>query len=699
MEPAELKMPDAEFARALAAHQQGDLDTAQRLYREILGTHPTHFDALHLLGVIALQRGQLADALALIRQAIALQPASAPAHDHLGLCLQDLGRLQEALAAYDRALVLDAGLPSALNNRGTLLLVLKRPQDAVRDLEAACRQAPQAPGGWVNLCAAQRALRQFEVALASAERALALDARLPEAWLARGNVLAESNRLADALASYTNALALRPADQKALSAKGQVLRMLKRHGEAADCFAQLLALAPDYPEALGALLFARLNACDWTGHAALTLAVEQGSIQGRQVVSPFALLTMSDSPAAQLRCAQTYAAAVLPVPGESLWKGERYRHPRIRVAYLSADFHEHATAYLMAELFEQHDRTRFEVTGISFGPDDHSPMRQRLLRGFDDFVDVRGLDDAGVARLIREREIDVAVDLKGYTQDSRPAILAWRPAPVQVNYLGYPGSMGVPWIDYIVADRHVIPPGQEGFYAEQVVRLPHCYQVNDAHRPNGAGSLSRTDAGLPAQGFVFCCFNNNFKITPPVFAVWMHLLQQVPGSVLWLLQDNSDAAANLRRATAQAGVDPARLVFAQRAPLAAHLDRHRLADLFLDTWPYGAHTSASDALWCGLPVLTRTGNSFASRVAASLLQAVGLPELVTHSLEGYAALALRLAQDSRQMADIKNRLLAQALRSPLFDGAAFRQSLEQAFVTMHGRASQGLPPKGFDLQA
>jgi predicted O-linked N-acetylglucosamine transferase (SPINDLY family) len=363
------------------------------------------------------------------------------------------------------------------------------------------------------------------------------------------------------------------------------------------------------------------------------------------------------------------------------------------VAYLSADFHTHATAFLIAELFERHDRTRFEVLGVGFDRDDQSNIRRRLVASFDRFHDMRTQSDLGAARLLYDLEVDIAVDLKGYTQDCRPEILSHRPAPVQVSYLGYPGTMA-DFIDYIIADATVLPFDQEAFYSEKIVHLPETYQVNDRQRRIAERAPTRQEAGLP-DGFVFCCFNNNHKITPTIFDVWMRLLKAVPDSALWLLADNAAAEANLRREAQVRDIAPERLVFAGRQKLDDHLARHRLADLFLDTLPYNAHTTASDALWAGLPVLTCQGQAFAGRVAASLLKAVGLDELVTHSLVDYEAAALRLAHDRLHLGELRMRLGQQRTTSALFDTDRFCGHLEAAYVTMDEIRRRGGHPRNF----
>ncbi|HWX89889.1 MAG TPA: hypothetical protein VNY75_06260, partial [Rhizomicrobium sp.] len=398
-------------------------------------------------------------------------------------------------------------------------------------------------------------------------------------------------------------------------------------------------------------------------------------------------------------CSESFVADRVPSPGTPLWTGQHYTHARIRVAYLSADFCQHATAELIAGLIEHHDRSRFEVTAISFGRDDGSALRIRLMKGFDRFEDVRAKSDAEVAALLRGGEFDIAVDLKGHTEGARPGILAHRPCPVQVNYLGYPGTIAAPWLDYIVSDAVVLPFDHQPFYSEKIVHLPHCYQVNDSMRAIAAETPTRAEAGLPADGFVFCCFNAAWKITPSMFDVWMRLLAKVEFSVLWLLEDNDAMPGHLCAAAAARGIDPARLVFAPRAPSAAHLARHRLADLFLDTLPYNAHTTASDALWAGLPVLTCLGTQFDGRVAASLLQTIGLSELVTHTMKDYEVLALALARDPARLAALRARLAANRRSSPLYDTDRFRVSLEAAYLRMVEISRNNGSPESFTVSA
>lgn len=693
--PPTAAMAPTEFQQALAHHQRGELAQAERLYTAVLVSQPQHFDALHLLGLVALQRNDAQTGLDLIGKAIQVNPASFAAHLNMGNALRTLKRYKDALHSYDQAIAIKPDYADAFNNRGVTLEDLGRYQEALASCERALEIKPDYVQALNNRGNALRGLGRYEDALASYERALMINPDDAEALNNRGVALQDLQRFVDALASYERALQINPNYVQALGNRADILQALKRHEDAAQCYARLLEFQPDYPYAIGKKLHSQLHSCDWTQYSQTVERVTRAVSEGKLVNTPSFFLAVSDSAAAQLQCARTYIANKHPATSKPLWNGERYPHDRIRLAYLSADFHNHATAYLMAELFELHDKTRFEVAAISFSPDVKGDMRERLERSFNQFIDVRQMSDLSVAEMLRDLQIDIAIDLKGFTQGSRTGILACRAAPVQVNYLGYPGTMGADYIDYILADSHVIPAGHEAFYAEKVVRLPGTYQVNDSKRAIAAHTPSRADVNLPETGFVFCSFNNNYKITPPIFDIWMRLLHQVDGSVLWLLEDNATASRNLKREASQRGIAAERLVFAPRVALKDHLARHRLADLFLDTLPINAHTTASDALWAGLPVLTCMGNAFASRVAGSLLHAVGLPEMATHTLMDYEALALRLATAPELLASIKSRLAHNRMTQPLFDAARFRRNIESAYITMYERYQKGLLPVSF----
>ena len=698
------------------------------LYREILRTNARDHDALHMLGVAALQCADSRRAVALIAQALALNPTLRGAHANLGTALLADGRLEESLASYDRALQFDPDSAGVLFNRGNTLRRLARHRDALDTFDRALRLRPDHAGALChrgltlldlgrplealasfdlelrsrpadtialrNRGAALLSLERLPEALDSFDEAVRLDPADAEAQHDRGNALQLLGRLDEALGAYDRVLAMKPEHVNALYNRGDMLLGLTRYEESAQSFAALLAIAPDHDYALGQWAHARLRCCDWDGHAEYTARLGQRVLARHRSSTPFAFLTAVDSPAGLHECGRQFVADRYP-PQSPLWTGERYRHERIRVAYLSSDFHDHATAYLTARLFEEHDRAKFDIAGVSFGPPDNGELRARLQRSFDRFLDVRTLSHLDVARHLREQEIDILVDLKGFTNGARPHILAYRAAPIQVSYLGFPGTTGADYLDYVLADRHVIPPEYQEHYSEKVVYLPDCYQVNDSARPIADRKPVRAELGLPENGFVFCCFNSSYKLTPQFFDVWTRLLRQVPGSVLWLFRDGEAMARNLRREAVERGVEPGRLVFAERVRVEQHLARLQAADLFLDTLPCNAHTTASDALWAGVPLLTCAGESFAARIAMSLLHAVGLPELITTNLGDYEGLALRLATEPALLAQIRTRLSDYRKTRALFDTRRFCRHLEAAYTLMWERAQRGEAPAAF----
>ena len=720
------------LTRAVGSYRGGHFDETETLCRAILRVEAAHFDAVHLLAVVQSGLGRLQQALASYDKALAIKPAHAGALNNRGNVLRDLKRFEDALASYDQALAIKPDNVDAVKNRGITLHDLKRFENALASYDKALEIKPDDAAALNNRGVTLSFLSRFEDELTSYARALAVEPGCADALNNRGNVLRYLKRFEDALASYDKALAIKPDYAEALYNRGNVLQELKRfagavasynkalgikadHAEALyNCGIALLALnrpeealvsydkalaiKPDHIYAFSGLAYSALKNCDWRRTAELDREIRAHVVGRKSIIVPLTLLGYCADASLQLQCARSYIDNRIPVLPQPLWNGTMFRHERVRIAYLSADFHRHAIAYLMANLFELHDRTHFEVLGVSFGVDDKSDMRARLIKSFDQFYDVRLKSDRDVAQLLNELQVDIAIDLMGYTQGARPEILSYRPAPIQVNYLGYPGTMGAGFIDYVIADRTVLPFDQQHFYTEKIVQLPECYQVNDSQRKIADRTATRWEAGLPDLGFVFCCFNNNYKITAPVFDLWMRLLQAVQGSVLWLLRDNASAQSNLRKEAATRGIDPTRLVFADPLLPEDHLARHRLADLFLDTLPYNAHTTASDALWAGIPLITCRGESFAGRVAASLLNAVGLPELVTTSLAEYEELALRLATDASRLQSIRRKLEQTRLSCPLFDTDRFRRHIEAAYLTMWEIWQQGQGPRDFTVE-
>lgn len=465
---------------------------------------------------------------------------------------------------------------------------------------------------------------------------------------------------------------------------------LKQYRAAVSDFDAAIRLKSEVKSLSALRLFAKMHICDWSGREADIALLTEGIDRNEPVVNPFILLALSDSAALQQRAAELWARLLYREDHGLPAILARGRREKIRIGYFSADFHNHATMHLMAGVFEAHDRSKFEILALSFGPDSQDEVRERLVASCDQFIDVRGKSDRDVALLARGLGVDIAVDLKGYTKDGRPGIFAFRAAPLQVSYLGYPGTLGAPYMDYLIADRTLIPESSRRFYSEKIIELPDSYQVNDSKRAIAERVFTREEFGLPQSGFVFCCLNNTYKITPTVFDCWMRILKRVEGSVLWLFEDNPSTASYLRQEALRRDVQPERLIFAKRMPKAEHVARHRAAGLFIDTWPCNAHTTASDSLWAGLPVLTCTGEAFASRVAASLLAAVGLPELIAATPADYEEMAVALAADAERLADIKQRLIAAHDRAPLFDTQLTTRHLEAAYAQIFARQQHGL---------
>jgi protein O-GlcNAc transferase len=723
---------EALHALGILSYQTGKLEEAERLIGFAVEVNPAASDAHYNRACLLQKLHRPAEALASFECALSLRPDYIEALVNKASTLNALSRREEALSALDKVIALNPDIPEVWNNKGGALIALNRPQEAVESYTTAVALRPSYAEAWKNRASALMALGRPYEALECFDKLLGLDARNAAAlrnsadvllllkrnaeaaeryrrylalksdddaaWANHGIALIEIDRQAEALEAFDKAVALNAANADAWNHRANVLFQMKRYDDAAASYERTLGLAPDFPYAAGYLAQSRLRCCDWTKLDGDRARIAAGLRAGQPVIDPFGNLIVSASPEDQLRCARI-AVAESTTPGmPRLWTGERYVHDRIRIAYLSADFRPHPVAFLIAGVFEEHDRSRFETIGVSFGPQSDSDMRRRMAGAFDQFIDVRSESDFEVASRLRRMEVDIAIDLTGFCEYGRTEILAFRPAPVQVNYLGFPGTSGADFVDYIIADATIAPPSDERFFSEKVVRLPGSYQANDRKRLIAAEAPTRREAGLADQGTVFCAFNNAYKITPPIFDIWMRLLHEVEGSVLWLLGDNDGAIRNLTREAKARAVASDRLIFAPRVRPEKHLARFQLADLFLDTLPYNAHTTASDALWTGVPVLTCMGETFAARVAASLLNAAGLPELVTNSLEAYHALALKLGRNPAALRELKERLALARLTCPLFDTSRTTRQLEAVYGRMWRRSQQGGAPLGFTLE-
>jgi predicted O-linked N-acetylglucosamine transferase (SPINDLY family) len=715
------------LGRARGLHQQGEFADADLLYSQVLELAPTHFDALHLSGVLALQSERPQRAVDLIGRAVEFDPTNALAHLHLGNALYSLRRVEEAAASYARSVELMPLDAEAHFNRGIALYDLRQYDAAVASYEEAIRLNSRHAHALTNRALALSALGRHDDALESYNKAVAADPGFALAHLNRGNLLRERGLPGAALESYELAIAVNPLCAEAHCNRAVVLHSINQIQPALESLARAIEVDPrcaqaylnlgaifsqlrqfdaavasfDEAEKLGAdlrgayavRLHAKMQVCNWEAHhtemARLIAVVESRSAPE----NPFCLQALVDSGRLQRVAAETWARHWHPYH-RSPRQSRGSARPTIRLGYFSADFREHPVCVLASQLFEAHDRSRFEIIAFSFGPDTGDPMRLRVARAFDRFIDVRDKSDDEIANLSQSLEIDIAIDLGGYTQGCRPQIFARRAAPVQVAYLGYSGTTGADFIDYLVADRTVIPPSRREDYSERIIFLPGCYQPSDSTRAISDRAMSREEFGLPPTGFVFACFSNFYKIAPATFDIWMRVLRRRETSVLWLAEGSPSGQDNLRAEADKRGVDPRRLVFSPRVPrLEEHLARHRLADLFLDTLPSNAHAAASDALWAGLPVLTCIGEAFAGRVAASLLKAVGLPELVAADPADYEERAVALAENPARLVSVRQRLAANRLTTDLFDTRRYVRGLESAFARIVEIHRLGLPPQ------
>lgn len=675
-----------------------DAEGAVEAFRAALQLEPGHSRAAAALSDTLQKLGQHRGAVIFLTGFLDKQRASLETLISLGSGFLGLRDYPRALALFERLAAAHPRAPKVLIGKGLALSGVNRHEEALQSLDEAIAIDARDAEALIGKGVALKALRRLPEAIDTYRRAIEVAPRNPNAHLNLGNALALLNRHEEALVCYERVLALDPNSAEALNYEGNSLNALNRQSEAVTRFEKAVALDPGVTEALSSLVYTKQRRWDWAGLPEQRQFLLDRVRARQYVANPFALLGICDDPELHQIAARAYRRETLP-PAPSVPSPQATMRDRLRIGYFSADFRNHAVMQLLVGALECHDRDAFEIHAFSYGPEVEDPMRARIRATMDHFHECARLSDGAMIAAAREAGLDIAIDLNGYTQDGRLAPFAARLAPVQVCFLGYPGTVGADFLDYIVADATVLPMDQQRFYDEKIVHLPDSYQANDDRRVIAPETPSRAEAGLPADGFVYCCFNNAYKITPEVFASWMRILNAVPGSVLWLLANEAEAMDRLRAVAAGQGVDPARLVFAPYVPSAKHLARHRIADLFLDTLPYNAHTTASDALWAGLPVLTQMGQAFAGRVAASLLNAVGLPEMITRDAAAYEALAVALGRDPARMAALKAKLAAAIPTAPLFNTPRFTRHLESAYRMMWQRHAAGLPPEGFAVPA
>ena len=711
-------------------HQNGNFDEALSFYNKILAAQPNHYDALNLSGAIAIVNKNYKLANDLLFKAITIKPNQANAHFNRGIALQELKKYKEAIICYDNAIKIKENYYSAYCNRGQVFLKLKKIDAAISDFNKAIREQPNFPQAHLDLGVAFLKAEDYSQAIISFDRAIEINPNLEVAHYNRGVCYFLISDFNEALRSFNESIRLRPDFADAFTSRGDTLEALRQYEDAVSNYIKAIDIRPDFAEdyyglgilffktnhpeisinylqraidldaknnfALGILLHVKMQLCDWSNFNILMVKFLKKIAAKQKQISAFVTLTIFDDLKLQRQCAKNYANDLCD-PSRYKFLPEIIKRPRdkkIRIGYFSADFKQHPVSYLTAELFELHNRDQFEIIAFSFGPSSLDEMRKRLEKGFDKFIDVRSKNDREISLLAREMKIDIAIDLSGHTSGARYPLFVMRVAPIQVNYLGYPGTIGSNCHDYIIADTIVIPEDKQRFYTEKVAYLPGTFMVNDSTCLPSEKCYTRTEFNLPEDEFIFCCFNASYKITQTTFAGWIRILIKVPNSVLWLSSMNETAMKNLKMQASKEGVNNDRIIFAPRmSNINDHLNRIRLADLFLDTFPYNAHTTANDALRVGLPLLTLIGETFASRVAASLLNSLGLSELITTNQEAYEAKAIDLAINPDHLRNLKSKLLSNLPGSSLSNTKLFTQNIEKAYQEMYRRYQEDLPPE------
>ena len=706
---------DTHFNLAAAFQRLGRHLEASVSHKNAINIDPDYFEACFGLGLAYAEIGRHDEAVVAYHRAIELNPENAEAYCNFANSLVELNRHAEAISAYQNAIGLKPDYVAACNNLAATLKALNRPEAAitcyrnavaanpdcaeyyynlattliecechsegVANLEHAIRLNPNFADAYCKLGSELFGLKRYVEAVAACQKAIALTHRADyaEPYFHLAASLNAKGRREEAISYYRMAIGLKPTFAEAYNKLGGVLLQNSQYSEAIIAYEKALLLEPDMPFVQGLILHCKMLVHDWDGIEGAVQSLLANIDAGKAVATPFVIFSIPSSPAQQKRCAEILVKKKYPAIVKSpTFSVKRVQRSRIRVGYFSADFYDHPVARLTVELFEKHDRSQFEIIAFSYGLLTSGEMHTRLVDAFDHFLDVREMPDEGISGLAREMELDIAIDLTGFTGDVRTGIFANRAAPIQISYLGYLGTMGAPYMDYLIADAIVIPKEYKSFYTEKIIYMPNSFMVNGSHRNISAAPLTRCNAGLPEHGFVFCCFNNGYKITPQIFDIWMEILRQTKGTVLWLVEDNEAATQRLQNEAQKRNVKAGRLIFAKRMDLPTYLSCYQLADLFLDTLYYGAGTTGSDALWAGLPILTYPGDTFSSRIAASLLMAIGLPELVVDSREKYVSAAINLAENPERITAIKARLLRNRSTRPLFDTALFTRQLESA---------------------
>ena len=706
--------------------QSGRLDEAERLLKQVLKIQPKNADALCFFSVVLAHKLDYQEALTLINKAIEASPKSALAYSNKGNILKELGRYDEAIISLDKAIQLDRNFVEAYNNKGNVLQAVGEYKEAILIYNKAITLVPNFAQSYNNKgnalerthqfsealdCYSKALLinpnyaevysnrglvffklKQYSEALNELDKAIAINPLLAEAWTHKGEILHELEYFSEAISHFERALEIKPSFAEAWADKGAAFSAIKSYANSLLSYERAYSLKPTLNYLLGDYVHTQMFICDFFDLESRLIELQNRIIDGDRVASPFKVLCAFDSPKLNFLSAKSWVADKFPASKE-LPTIKKTQHSKIKVGYFSADFINHPVGMLTSELFELHDRNALEVYGFSLAhPNLEDQVQNRLRNAFDKFVDIQGMSTQEVVRMAREMELDIAIDLGGHTLKAPTQIMASRVAPIQINYLGYPGTMGADYIDYIIADKILIPTESREFYSEKVVYLPDSYMVDDSLRLPSNRIFTRQECGLPEEGFVFCCFNNSYKFNEKMLKSWGSILNATPNSVIWISENTDLFQKKLIAEFGKLGIQSSRIIFAKRVdPMADHLARYKLADLFLDTNPYNAHTTAVDALKAGVPVLTLQGRAFAGRVAASLLSAIGLPELIVSSLEEYEVLAIDLANNPQKIKYLKNKLLENQNKEPLFDTKRYVKNIEAAYIQMYRRYIEGTP--------
>ena len=656
--PTDTESPSNEvITQLLNLYNSGQLAATIEQAQALLLQYPDTFVIWNILGAANKGLGDLDKALQAFKKVTELNPNYADGFNNLGTVLKDQGKLSSALNAYKKAVTFNPNSAEGHNNMGSTFQEQGKTKKAIEAYSKALKLKPNYAAAYYNM----------------------------------GITLKNQGKLQEAIEAYKKAITINPDYTSAHNNMGNVLKQQGKLEEAIEAYSKALSLKPDYVKSRSHRLYLQALICDWKAvEEDRPLLSELGISE--DLIPPFSVLALEDAPERHRLRSEKYARETFPVKSLKQFERPSQLPKRLRIGYFSADFHNFAGMHLMIGMLERHDRSKFEIYAFSYGPEVHDKMRMRIVNAVDHFIVIQSMPKDVVFEFVEEKKIDIAIHRNGYTKNSRTDLFSSRLAPIQINYLGYPGTLGAEFMDYIIADPIVIPEDMRQHYSEQIMYLPHTYQPNDNTRVISQKVQTKEDMGLPSDGFVFCCFNNNYKISPKEFDIWMRVMAKVEGSVLWVLKSNKWAKQNLKREAEARGINGDRVIFAEKVENPDHLARHRLADLFLDTFNYNAHTTASDALWAGLPLVTKLGEGFAARVAGSLLSAVGLPELITHDEKAYEALILKLATNPKKLAKIKKKLATNRLTQPLFDTEQYTKHLEKGYQQAYQKYFNGDTP-------